>query len=315
MALDYKDYYAALGVEKKASQDEIQRAYRKLARKYHPDVNKDDGAEDRFKEITEAYEVLKDADKRKTYDQYGSAWKHAQASGGAPPGFENIRFEFGGGGAGASGFSSFFDALFGGGGGAGGFGGGGFGGFGDGAYQQRAMRGRNHEATLKLDLEEAVAGGKREITLSDGGRGRNKVEVNLPPGVKPGQKIRLSGRGGAAPPGGEAGDLFLKVELRPHPRFRLEGKDLHASVPITPWEAALGGQVSVPTLGSSVMIKLPSGSNTGKRIRLRGKGYPDRAGDGDLFIEFQIVVPSELSDEERELFEQLATASTFAPRE
>jgi len=328
--LEYKDYYATLGVAKSASQDEIQKAYRKLARKYHPDVNRGAEAEERFKEITEAYEVLKDADKRKKYDQLGANWKNFEGfqggAGGPFPGFENVRVEFGGGGG--SGFSSFFDMLFG---GAGGdpFGGAAdpFAGFGGGAggatgrrtrrsgFGQQNLRGQDQEARIVLTLEEAAQGGKREVTVTDPMTGQQKsYSVNLPPGVRKGQKIRLSGRGGPGA-GGPPGDLYLKVDLRTHDRFRLDGRDLHTTLPVTPWDAALGAEASVKTLNSPIRVRIPAGSSTGRKIRLRGKGFPNPKGqDGDLYAEIQVVVPGELTDEERELFEKLAEVSSFRPR-
>lgn len=328
--MEFKDYYQTLGVERGASQDEIQKAYRKLARRYHPDVSKEANAEDRFKEISEAYEVLKDPEKRQKYDQFGSAWKQARQTGQPPPGFEGFHFDFGSPGAGGgfrfegdpsafsgmggSGFSDFFEALFGGQRGArgpasqAGFGGrSGFGG---------AGRGADQEATIQLGLEEAARGGKREIGLTDPTTGGTKnLAVSIPPGVKPGGRIRLHGQGSPGPGGGPAGDLYLKVEVLPHPDLRLEGHDLHTTVPVAPWDAALGGRAEVPTLDGPLTIKVPPGSSSGRRIRLKGKGFPRRNGEaGDLFAELRIVVPETLSTEERELFEKLAASSTFDPR-
>ncbi len=333
MGLDYKDYYATLGVKKGAAAEEIQKAYRKLARKYHPDVNHAAGAEERFKEITEAYEVLKDPEKRQTYDRFGAGWKGGRG-GGPPPGFENIRVDFGGGGG--SGFSSFFDMLFGGGGGNpfGGGGGNPFGGAGGDPYAGfsgaagggRAaggrggpggfgfdLKGQDQEARIALTLEEAAAGGERPVTVSDPTTGQTRTyAVQLPPGVREGQKVRLAGRGGPGAGGSPAGDLFLKVELKPHPRFRLDGLDLHTALPVTPWDAALGAEAAVKTMSGSLKVKIPPGTSSGRRIRLRGKGFPNPKGPaGDLYAEIQIVVPPRLSDEERELFERLAQTSDF----
>jgi curved DNA-binding protein len=318
--VDYKDYYAVLGVSKDASQEDIQKAYRKLARKYHPDVNKDPGAEARFKEIAEAKEVLADPEKRQKYDRYGSAWRHAQQHGGAPPpGAEDFQFDFGGGGfrgfdfgdlgggGGASGFSSFFEMLF--------------GGARGGAWQGAragdwSSAGADHEARLELSLEEAARGGEREITLSDPATGESKTyRVKIPPGVRAGQRIRLSGRGGKGSGSGKAGDLYLKVELAPDPRFRLEGSDLHTRLPVAPWEAALGGEAEVATLTGPVSVRVPSGSPSGRKIRLRGKGFPTRdGGHGDLLAEIRIVVPEQLSAKERELYEELREKSPFKAR-
>lgn len=337
--MEYKDYYKTLGVERGASKEEIQKAYRKLARKYHPDVSKEENAEDRFKEISEAYEVLKDEDKRQKYDQFGSAWKQARQSGQPPPGFEGFQFDFGSpggqgagrsgggfrfrgdpsafGGMGGSGFSDFFEALFGGQGGARGFGADpGAAGFGGPRGTRGAARGADQEASISLGLEEAARGGKREIGLADPATGGSKsLSVSIPPGVKPGSKIRLQGQGAPGMGGGPAGDLYLKVELLPHPRFELDGQNLRTTVPITPWEAALGGHAEVPTLNGTVTIKVPAGTSSGRRIRLKGKGFPRRKGEaGDLIAELRIVVPEEVSDEERELYEKLAEVSSFDPR-
>ncbi len=324
--MEYKDYYSTLGVSKQASADEIQKAYRKLARKYHPDVNRSAGAEDKFKEITESYEVLKDPEKRKTYDRFGKDWKaFAGGRGAPPPGFENIRFDFGGGGD--SGFSSFFDALFGGAGGgspfAGGGGGNPFGGgdpFSRGGFGNAGgftSRGQDQEAKILLTLEEAASGGAREISVTDPTTGEVKsYKINLPRGVKEGQKIRLAGRGGAGAGSGSAGDLYLKVELRPHRRFRLEGLDLYTDLVVSPWEAALGSEAVVRTLDGSLKLRVPPGSSTGRKIRLRAKGFPNPKGDsGDLYAEIKIAIPDSLSEEERQLFEQLAEVSSFDPRE
>lgn len=312
--MDYKDYYATLGVEKNASADDIQKAYRKLARKFHPDVNNSPGAEDRFKDITEAYEVLKDPEKRKTYDQFGSAWKQAGRPGQPPPGW-NVGFDFGQGGAGASGFSSFFDMLFnqarGGGGGRGAGPGFGFD-FGGGGFDEG---GRDQEVTLALTLEEGAEGGQREIVLTDPAtRQTRSITFNMPAGILPGKKLRLAGKG---LPGrnGKNGDLYLKVDFKPHARFKIEGRDLFAELPVSPWQAALGGEATVKTLGGNIKVKVPAGSSTGRRIRLKGKGYPDPKGEaGDLYAEIKIMVPEELSEREKELFAELAAVSSFKPR-
>lgn len=318
--MDYKDYYQTLGVKKDASQDEIQKAYRKLARKYHPDVNKAPEAELKFKEIGEAYEVLKDSDKRQKYDQFGSAWKHAQQRGGTPPGFDFRDFAQGGGfdfgdfaqGGGGEGFSSFFEMLFGRGAGGRRAGGAGFGGFED----LRNRAGGNSEAEIAISLEDAIHGSTREIALSDPATGQRKnLSVKIPAGVREGQRIRLAGQGQPGMGGGATGDLFLRIRIEPDPRFRLEGADLHTHVPVTPWEAALGTDAEVETPEGTVRIRIPAGSSSGRKIRLRGRGLT-RAGSerGDLLAEVRIVVPSELSERERELFEQLAEASEFQAR-
>ena len=324
--MDYKDYYATLGVAKKASADEIQKAYRKLARKYHPDINKTGEAEVRFKEINEAYEVLKDPDKRARYDQFGSAWKQAQRTGAPPPGFEDVfsRFGFGGpggfgGGAqrvefdlGGDGFSSFFDALFGG----GAAGGDPFSGFHTTTGPRPRAQTADQEARIALSLEDAVAGGKKQITIADPTTGKHRrLRVNLPAGIRPGQKIRLAGQGMRLP-GGRRGDLYLTVETLPHPNLRVDGSHLRVELPVTPWEAALGGEAKVRTLEGEVTVRIPPGSSTGRKIRLKGRGLPAGSGArGDLFAEIRVVVPPSLSDAERQLFEELARTSAFRPRD
>lgn len=334
--MDFKDYYATLGVDKGASKDDIQKAYRKLARKHHPDVNKDPGAEAKFKEIGEAYEVLKDPEKRRRYDQFGSAWKDAARQSGGSPRWQNIDFDFGfgpGAGPGAgraggiefdlggSGFSSFFDMLFGGGGpGAGGPGAGGRPFTTEFHTTGRGVRrsGADIEAPITLTLQEAAQGGQRELVLTDPASGERKnVSVTIPKGLKAGQRIRLAGQGREGSGGGERGHLFLKVDIAPDPRFQLQGRDLHTTLPITPWEAALGGEAVVPTLNGAIRVRIPAGASSGTKIRLRGHGYPKSARSdekGDLYARLEITLPPELTDEERELFEKLAETSDFDPR-
>lgn len=301
MATATRDFYEVLGVEREASADDIRRAYRKLARKYHPDVNKDPDAEERFKQVSEAYDVLSDADKRERYDRLGAAWRQAGAGSGAarPAGFDagdfgGVRVDLG-----ESDLSDLFDTLLGGAdrrAGAGGF----------------ARPGTDHEAVLELPLEEAARGGRRSITLDDG----RSYEFDIPTGVRPGQRIRLSGEGEPGTGGGPHGDLFLRVRLKPHRRFRLDGRDLYADLPVSPWEAALGAEVEVPTLDGRVRVRVPAGSSSGRRLRLRGQGFPGpRGGHGDLYAAVKIMVPKRLTDDERELFEKLAGKSSFDPRQ
>lgn len=330
--MDFKDYYKVLGVRREASQDEIQKAYRKLARKHHPDVSKEKGAEARFKEVSEANEVLKDPEKRAKYDRFGTAWKQREQAGpqaGGPggfPGFEGFQgfategAEFGGG---ASGFSSFFEMLFGQGARAGTTGGGpgGRGGWASWENDGRggwARPGANQEVILPLSLEEALTGGVRELVLASGpGGGSRRIKVNLPRGVRPGQTIRVAGKGEEGRSGGAAGDLFLKVEILPHPRFRLEGRDLLTSLEVTPWEAVLGGEAEIRTLDGRVRVKVPAGTSSGRRIRVKGRGFPAGTGaqePGDLYAEVRIVVPESPSEREKELFAELQGASSFHPR-
>jgi curved DNA-binding protein len=314
MAVAFRDYYETLGVPRDASQEDIRRAYRRLARENHPDVNKDPGAEDRFKEVAEAYEVLRDEDKRERYDRLGENWKAGQDVSGAS-GFEGFDFGDGQGGfrdvrvdIGGGDFSDFFDSMFGsrvGGrrrGRSSGYGG----------FDSFSMRGGDHEAVLELTLEEAAAGGRKHISLGDG----REYDVNIPPGVRDGQRIRLAGEGGEGTAGGPSGDLFLRVRLRPHPRFRVDGRDLHTDLPVTPWEAVLGATAELPTLGGTTRVRVPPGSSTGRKLRLRGEGMPG-PGDakGDLYATVKVEVPRAPSDEERELFERLAEVSSFNPRE
>jgi curved DNA-binding protein len=317
MAVGYKDYYQALGVSRDASQDEIQRAYRKLARKYHPDLNKSSDAEEKFKEVSEAYEVLKDPEKRKAYDQLGADWKEGQDFR-PPPGWD-MHFDFGRGAGPGQGFqaggfdegvfSDFFESLFG-----GSFGGGrrsarGRSPFGGAQAQQG---GADQEAVLRLGLEEAYRGGTRPVTLETPGAGQRRLDVRIPPGILPGRKIRLAGQGGQGP--GGKGDLYLRIEVDPHPRFRLEGKDLHTDLPVTPWEAVLGARVQVPTLDGPVSLKIPGGTQSSQKMRLRGKGMPDPKGAGDLYANIQIRVPKKPSQKEKEAFEELSRVSSFNPR-
>ena len=301
MAIEYKDYYEVLGVPQDASQDEIRRAYRKLAREYHPDLNRESDAEERFKELGEANEVLSDPDKRERYDQLGAQWR-AQERAPDDRNFEDffgrqdfggdVRVEFG-----DADFSEFFERVF-----------------GDGAAAQRSgpLRGLDREAVLDLSLEEALAGGRRRLSFEDGG----SVDANIPAGVREGQRIRLAGQGGAGRDGGPSGDLYLRVRLKPHPTFRRRGEDLDLDLPIAPWEASLGATVPVPTLTGAARVRVPAGSSSGRRLRLRGRGLPKPGGGhGDLHAIVRITVPKQLSEQERDLFEKLAEVSEFDPRE
>ena len=326
MSVEYKDYYKILGVGRTASQDEISKAFKKLARKHHPDLNPGDtGAEAKFKEAGEAYEVLKDPEKRKLYDQLGPNWQQGQNFQ-PPPGFENMRFHFGGGagpegmgGFGGGGFSDFFETLFGGGGRGPQ---GGFGGFGGGGYTHRPRRGQDAEVTYEIELESAYKGGPQTISLQEqvhGPDGRPSLQtktltVNVPAGIKDGQKIRLAGQGSPGMGGGEAGDLYLKIRLAPHARFKVKDNNVVYDLPLAPWEAALGATVRVPTLDGAVEMKIPAGIGSGARLRVRGKGLGTGGGKGDQLVRIMIQTPGELSDEQRKLWEELARISNFAPR-
>ena len=301
MAVAYKDYFEVLGVPRDASQEEIRRAYRKLAREYHPDLNRESDAEERFKEVGEAYEVLSDPDKRERYDRLGAQWRAREGASGSGS-FEDFvdrqgfggdaRVEFGEGG-----FSEFFERLF-----------------GDGAAARTSgpLRGLDREAVFELSLEDALAGGRRRLSLEDG----RSLDVNIPAGVREGQRIRLAGQGAAGRDGGPAGDLYLRVRLKPHPTFRRRGDDLDLDLPVSPWEASLGATVPVSTLTGTARVRVPAGSSSGRRLRLRGRGLPKRGGGhGDLHAVVKITVPKHPSDQERDLFEKLAEVSEFDPRQ
>lgn len=338
MAVQFRDYYEVLGVNKSAPEGEIKSAYRKQARKYHPDVNPGDkSAEEKFKEINEAYEVLSDPEKRKRYDALGPNWKAGEEFR-PPPGWEGAHVDFGdmgdvfGGGRGASGFSDFFESLFGGRTGRGARGGAGF-----------AMRGRDIEAEISLTLEEAHRGGARGLTLQatetcsdcrgsgskDGKtvcptcRGAGAVrrpkslEVTIPPGMREGSVIRLAGQGEPGANGAQAGDLFLRARIRSHRLFDIAGADdIEVELPVAPWEAALGAKVMVPTIEGPVEMTIPAGTQGGQRLRLRGQGLNRRGGGrGDQYAKLKIVVPPKLTAKEKELLETLGAESHFNARE
>ena len=292
--MQFKDYYAVLGVAKTATKDEIRKAFRKLARQHHPDVAKDKKtAETKFKEINEANEVLSDPEKRKRYDELGSDW-NSPGRHGPPPGGG---FDFGAGGGAAGGFSDFFEAFFGGGGGRKGRGGaaGGF-----------SQRGGDVEFELPVNIEEALHGGRKAFNLDRGGRAET-VTVNIPRGVRGGQKIRLAGQGGEGIGGGDRGDLYLLVKLAPHVDYRVDGFDLIRAVLIPVWSAVLGGDVEVPTPDGAVKMKIPAGTQPGQKFRLKGRGLPSgKDTRGDLFAEAKVLLPTSLGEKERALWEQLA---------
>jgi curved DNA-binding protein len=332
----FKDYYDTLGVSRSASSDDIKKAFRKLAREYHPDVAKNKaGAEDRFKEINEAYEVLSDPEKRKKYDELGADWKQGAEfrpqGGGFRTGGGTGDFQFGG-----TGFSDFFEQIF----GARGNGQGGMRGWPPGG-DDASQRGQDMEADIMVTLEEAFGGSIRSISVTRniacpqcGGAGaaRGKLcpacrgsgqtskvdnyKVKIPAGVREGQKLRLAGHGGAGSTEGGAGDLYLRVRYAKHPSLRVEDDHLYCDVEVAPWEAVLGGNVSVPTLNGAVSIKIPPGTQSGQTLRVRGKGMPIRGGgQGDLLVSLNVQVPTQISDSEREMWEKLARESRFRPRE
>ena len=340
MSAKIKDYYEVLGVKRTATPDEIKQAYRKLARKLHPDLNPGDkAAEERFKELQQAYDVLSNADDRKLYDQYGENWRAVKA--GAPPpgwegarqpagagrtesrGFDSNEFEFGGFRPGAGGFDIFED-LFGAGRGR----------------RRRTGRGADVEAELELSLEDAHRGGRHTLQMqvaevcptcdgtgvqndqacpTCGGIGQvtrpKSMDVNIPAGVRDGSTIRVPGQGGAGSNGAQAGDLYLHIRLRPHPVFTVHDDDLEVELPIAPWEAVLGAKIEAPTIDGRVELTIPSGAKSGQRLRLRGQGLNKRKGGrGDEYVRLKVVTPKEVSPEERRLYEELQRVSRFNPR-
>lgn len=311
--MEYKDYYKVLGVERTASQDEIKKRYRKLARECHPDTCKDDpGGEKRFKEVNEAYEVLGDSEKRQRYDALGSNWQDGQSFR-PPPGFENIfgeelfrgrgtrsggrtfTFDFGQGPrGGGGGFSDFFESLF--------------GDLGMGRrpdHRASSPRGGDLESEITISIQDAHSGGTKEIIVQGPG-GDKRLNVKIPQGAYDGMKIRLAGQGNQGP--GGAGDLYLKMKLSPDHRYKLDGNDLVVDVPLTPWDAALGVTSEIETLDGKINLKIPPGVSSGQRLRLQGKGLANK---GDLFAQIRIVTPKKLSNEEKRLFTELRKISAF----
>lgn len=317
--MEYKDYYKILGVSKNASAADIKKEYRKRARKYHPDVSKASDAEQKFKELGEAYEVLKDPEKRKAFDQYGADWKTGKeqqqyqqqqqqqyqdggfGSGGG--------FDFGGGFGDSDGYSDFFESMFGGGQRRGG------------ASRQRAsQKGEDINASITIPLEDAFQGSTRKISfdtqnISSDGSPTNKVvslNVKIPKGIKNGQKIRLAGQGGPGYNGGEKGDMFIKVEFENHQTYEVRGSDIYINLPLAPWEAALGAKVKVPTPSGNINLKIPAGSAQGKKLRLKGKGIPSTK-PGDLFVICNIVLPPADDEKSRKVYEEMKDLN-FDPR-
>ncbi len=317
--MEYKDYYKIMNVGKDASQDEIKRAYRKLARKYHPDVSKESDAEERFKEVGEAYEVLKDPEKRTAYDQLGTNWKAGQQGFQPPPDWD-AGFEFHGGGytdraTGAEQFSDFFESLF-------GKAGGGFKFSTGGGSENYQIRGEDSHAKVFIDLEDAYNGATRSLSLRSTvmdkkGHPQLKtriLKVKIPKGVIESQNIRLQGQGSPGIGSGQAGDLFLEIAFNSHSIYKVNGRDVSIELPIAPWEAALGGKVKVPTPKGIVDLKIPASVSSGKRMRLKGQGIPGKT-LGDFYVTLEIVLPDELSDKEKNLYQDLQQISShFNPR-
>ena len=303
--MKYKDYYKILGLERSASEDDIKKAYRKLARKYHPDVSKEANAKERFQEVSEAYETLRDKEKRAAYDSLGSSFRPGQDFRPPPDWFDR----FGAGRSedlGGVDLSDLFESL-------GAFGRAtGFGRRAGGGPRGRTMAfpGEDYEVAVRLTLEEAYRGAERTVQLD----GRS-FTARIPRGATDGQRLRLRGKGGPGANGGPSGDLYLHIQLAPHPLFRASGHDLDLPVPLAPWEAALGAQVDIPTLEGRVTVKVPPGSRAGQKLRLAGKGLPKPGGGaGDLYAVLEIAVPADLTEREKQLFEELRKASRFDPR-
>jgi curved DNA-binding protein len=312
--MDFKDYYDVLGIKRDATQDEIKRAYRKMARKFHPDVSKEKDAEERFKEVNEAYEVLKDPEKRVAYDQLGANWQAGQDF--QPPPDWDQGFEFHGGGytdSSSADFSEFFENMFGRGGFSRGF---------EGAHQQGySAQGNDTHAKIVIDLEDAYHGASRILTLKHteldaDGRPYLKertLNVKIPKGIQQGQSIRLQGQGEPGRGKGKAGNLYLEVSFSPHSTYKVEGKDVYIDLPIAPWEAALGATINVPTPGGEVSMKVPKGSGSGKKLRLKGRGIPAKTA-GDLYVVLQIEAPPANTEQARKAYEELKRACDFNPR-
>jgi curved DNA-binding protein len=308
--MEFKDYYKVMGVPRDATEPQIKQAYRKLARKYHPDVSKEKDAEARFKEVGEAYEVLKSAEKRAAYDQLGQG--HRPGEDFRPPPDWGTGFEFSGQGARDSAYSDFFESLFGAqarGGSSGG----------RGAFHPG--RGEDHHAKVLLDLDATLRGGARQLALrvpeiDADGRLVSKervLNVQVPKGILTGQHIRLAGQGGRPPGEGTPGDLFIEVEFQPHPLYRIDGRDLYLDLPVAPWEAALGATVKTPIPTGTVDLKIPAGSHAGSKLRLKGRGIP-ASPPGDFYVILQIALPAANDDKAKAAYAAMAAALPFNPR-
>ncbi len=307
--MEFKDYYKILGIAKDASQDEIKRAYRRLARKYHPDISKEPDAEQKFKDIGEANEVLSDPEKRAAYDKFGSNWQHGQEF--DPPPDWDAGFEFSGGGyTGSTAHSDFFEELF------------GRTHFSRGGGATFRMQGEDQHAKVLITLADAYHGARKTITLQrpvvdSGGHVRTKphtLHVTIPKGIIEGQRIRLEGQGMPGYGGGPGGDLFLEIAFAEDPIFRADKRDIHLTLPVTPWEAALGASITVPTLGGKVQLSIPPNSQTGKKLRLKGRGLCTATQQGDQYVTLKVVIPQPETEEQRRLYREMAKSMPFNPR-
>jgi len=306
--MEYKDYYQILGVDRTATPDAIKQSYRRLARKYHPDVSKESNAEEKFKTVQEAYEVLSDVQKRAAYDQLGSNWKAGQDFR-PPPGW-------GAGGAHAQenmhDFSDFFSQLFSGQGG----------GFSNRGTRPRKQKGNDQKATISISLEEAFKGMAKTFVVQlqeTDSAGNTKqisktIKVNIPAGIKEGQQLRLAGQGGVGVQGGPAGDIYLEIEIDTHPYFSLQDKDIYLTSPLTPWEAALGSEIKIPTLAGPVGLKIPMGAQSAQKLRLKGRGMPSKEGNGDQYVLLQRMLPPLKDEKQKDYFRQMQSIMPFDPR-
>lgn len=293
--MDYKDYYKIMGVSRDAAAKDIKMAYRRLARKYHPDLSKEPKAEEKFKELGEAYEVLKDPEKRKIYDQYGNDWEQRQRAQSAPsgPAWDDLN-------ANHQYSSDFFESLFG----------------GAPHFRQRHQQqpGADYHGDVSINLEEAYTGTVKELHLPHAEKGRQTIKVKIPVGVQSGQKIRLTGQGGAGKSGAPKGDLYLTIHVEKHPFFDVMGNDIYLSLPVAPWEAALGSTIVVPTLGGKVDLKIPAGSQGGQTLRLKKRGLPGAA-PGDQLVLLKIVTPQATTEAAKAFYKKMAEELPFNPRE
>lgn len=316
--MKYKDYYSVLGVDRKASEEDIKKSYRRLARKYHPDVSKEPNAEEKFKDLQEAYEVLKDPEKRSAYDQLGSDWKTGQEFR-PPPGWQQSHTRFyhgedlGGFSDDLGGFSDFFTNLF----------GGRRGGFGREGFEGFQQRGGDQHAKVSVSLEDAFRGTAKTLQLQvpevdPSGAVRHKIrtlKITIPAGAQPGQQLRLTGQGAPGIGGAPSGDLYLEIDIQQHPIFSLKGKDIYITLPLTPWEAALGAEIRIPTLAGPVGLKVAGGTQTGQKLRLKGRGMPGKPAPGDQYAIVQIFTPPARTETDRQLYEKMAQTMSFNPRQ